>query len=173
MIYVIAYIAFIISLIAASPILARFLIYSFYKPKLDIFFTTSDEKTVIKTSEIFGEKGETSLNIRNKDKKRDMYIELHYITSKPVEIRMEVLKYVTGQELVGKLKRGFRTITKSDFLPGASVLGPLYLFKPYAEEYTLEVVAYTKMKMSEFGFPIFFGEVDLKPVSEFFTIDPS
>lgn len=169
----IAYIAFIISLIAASPILARFLIYSFYKPKLDIFFPTSEKRTVIKTSEIFGEKGESPLNIRNNDKKHDMYIELHYITSKPVEIRMEALKLITGQELVGKLKGGFRTITRSQFLPGLSVFSPLHLFNPYTEEYTLEVIAYTKMKMSEFGFPIFFGEVDLKPVSEFFTIDPS
>lgn len=169
---VITIVALILSLIAAFPIISRFLIYFFYKPSLDIYFPPPERGFVVKYSEIFTEKGETPLNIHNRDEKRDIQIEIEFVASKPVKIRSERMKDFAKIGLRGKLKGGFTFRTKPLYLPGYSTVGLSFPFEPFNEEYTLEITAHIRMKMSEFGFPIFFGEVNLKPIRKMFTVKP-
>ena len=71
MIGIISLIISIVALIASFPHLSKFLVYHFYKPKLEVFFPPSVERTEIKWSELATkERGEVNpLNIKLKDER--------------------------------------------------------------------------------------------------------
>jgi hypothetical protein len=165
----IALIALCISVIGSSPITSRFLIYYLYEPKIKIGMAFGgtcpfNGKTTFNSLEVL----DSTLNIVNTDIKRNMRIEIEFIASKPIKINPQFEGYFREQGLGGG---GFRFVTNEFYLPAHSTLGLGYPFELYYEEFTLEVIIYPKMKMSEFGLPRFFGDIDLRPVKKTFVIE--
>lgn len=100
---------------------------------------------------------------------RNIRIEIEFIASKPIKINPRFEGYFRERGLGGN---GFRFVTDDFYLPAHSTLALGYPFEPFSEEFTLEVIIYSKMKMSESGLPRFFGDIDLRPIEETFTIKP-
>lgn len=119
--------------------------------------------TTFEFSEING-----AINILHNDMERDIRIEIEFIASKPIRPDPE-FPYFKEQGLGGG---GFRFMTESFYLPAHSTLGLVYPFEQYYEEFALEVIIYSRMRMNEFGLPRFFGDIDLRPVRKTFTIEP-
>lgn len=78
---------------------------------------------------------------------------------------------ITENGLAG-FQRGFRVRTISFYLGPYTTLNIGHLFERYNKEYTLEVIVYSRSRMSEFGLPVFFGETDLQPIKTTFKILP-
>ena len=125
MIGVISLIISVVALIASLPHLSKFLVYHFYKPKLEVFFPPSNkdkmewseivERTEIKWSEIATEeRGKINpLNVRSKDK-RDLSIEMEFIIDKPWKLKQDIEKYFAKRGLGS----GFWYRTRSFHLAG-------------------------------------------------------
>ena len=119
MIGIISLIISIVALIASLPHLSKFLVYHFYKPKLEVFFPPSNkdkvkwseivERTEIKWSELATEeRGKINpLNVRSKDKA--LSIEIEFIIDKPWKLKHNIEKYFTKKGLGGRypLQSGF------------------------------------------------------------------
>jgi len=183
MIGIISLIISIVALIASLPHLSKFLVYHFYKPKLEVFFPPSNkdkvkwseivERTEIKWSELATEeRGKINpLNVRSKDK-RALSIEIEFIIDKPWKLKQDMEKYFAKRGLGGgyPLQDGFWYRTISFHLAGYSLMGLAFPFEPHPEECSLEIIIYPKVHLSEFGFPRYFGDVDLKPIKKVFKI---
>ncbi len=183
MISTISLIISLVALIASLPHFSKFLVYHFYKPKLEVFFPPSDkdkiewseivERTEINWSELATkERGKINpLNIRIKDK-RALSIEIEFIIDKPWKLKHNMEKYFAKKGLGGgyPLQGGFWYRTISFHLAGYSSMSLAFPFEPQPEECSLEIIIYPKVHLSEFGFPRYFGDVDLKPIKKVFKI---
>lgn len=183
MIGIISLIISVIALIASLPHLSKFFVYHFYRPKLEVFFPSpkedkmkwSDivERTEIKWSELTAKEGEriNPLNILSKDK-RTLSIEIEFIINKPWKLKQNMRKYFAKKGLRGgyPLQGGFWYRTRSFQLAGYISMGLAFPFEPQPEECSLGFIIYPKIHLSEFGFPRYFGDVDLKPVKKIFKI---
>ena len=79
----ISIVALTIALISSLPLLAKFLAYYFYQPRLEVFFPPPNRK-VIKWLELEN----TPLNIRNKDK-RPLSLEIEFVLDRPWKLKNE------------------------------------------------------------------------------------
>jgi hypothetical protein len=59
-----------------------------------------------------------------------------------------------------------------DFMPFPRPLSPAFPFDKLNEQLEMEITIYPKMKMSDFGLPRFFGDIDLRPFTKTFTVMP-
>jgi len=165
----IALVALCISIIGSSPITSRFLIYFLYEPKLDIVIAHFGNAT-INWSEIFrGNEEIAGIAINNKDPHRYMYVEMEIIASKPLRPRPQFVDFFIEKSVC---RDGFLFKTDLFYLPANGGGGPAFPFERYNETVTLKITIYPKMKMDEFGLPRFFGDIDLRPFTKTFTIEP-
>lgn len=157
----------LIALIAALPNLVKMGVYYLYKPKLELFFPPPNRLDKIGWSELKG----TPLNIRNRSLKF-LTVEVEYISDKPLNLRGDVGRSIVESGLTGgyPLKGGFWFRTKSLHLAGNLVLAHTFPFEASSEDCSLEVKVYPTISLSEFGFPRYFGHVELKPIKKEFQI---
>jgi len=163
---ILSLVSFILSLVASSPIISRFLIYYLYEPMMEIYLSpplpSFREVSELNMSIVL----KSGVQILNLDHKHDLQIRIEFISSKPLKPKLSSIE--------GSLSgRGFRyVITESFYVPARGTLCLTFPFEPYSEKFTLEVIVYARIKLSEFGFPVFFGEVDLRPIRRKFIIRP-
>lgn len=151
----ITFIIGLIALIAALPFALKFFIYILYRPKFEI-----------------GLQGET-INIFLRDKRR-LDINIRFVSDTPLNKKEEAKHFISGIDMTGAAKSKNRFVYKSisSSLPGYSTLGFTFPFEPGPEKCTVDIMIYPKVHLSEFGLPLYFGDVDLKPVVEILTINP-
>jgi hypothetical protein len=162
-----ALIALCISILGSSPITSRFLIYSLYEPKLDI--TIGGWSNSLKWSEIFFNDTIAGIAICNLDAERDMYVEIEFKASAPIKVRPQMETSFIERGFPSRSGFVYRMMTLH--IPANGGGGPAFPFEPYNEEVTLLITVYPRMKMSHFGLPVFFGDIDLKPYGETFIIE--
>jgi len=106
------------------------------------------------------------IHIVNLDAFHDLRIRIEILASKPLRSRFRFVKVMLSGE-------GFIYLIKEDeVLPARGTIYKVFPFEPCSEEVILEVVVYVRVSMSEFGFPLFFGEADLRPIRRKFIIRP-
>lgn len=161
----------LVALISALPNLIKFATYYLYQPKIEAFFPSPNRSPNGLDKVRWSELKRTPLNIRHKNL-RSLTIEVEYISNNFLDLRRDLGKTIIESGLTGgyPLKSGFRYKTESFPIGGNSLLALTFPFEPYSEECSLEVVIHPTIPLSEFGFPRYFGHVELKPIKKAFKI---
>ncbi len=162
-----------LALIAGLPSLTKLLVYLFYDPDLEIFFPPPDvDKNKIYWSEITpksegNREVEKPLNIRSKNQ-RTLSYQIEFKSDKALDLqRLERKLYKVS--LIGGGGFSFRR-HNSRRLPKKTTGALAVPFQPENEKCKLKIVLHPKIHLSEFGFPKYFGEVDLNPITKSFII---
>jgi hypothetical protein len=155
--------AFIISL----PNAIVFFVGYFYNAKIEAFFPPSFRYE--KGSKIIWSNLNNSyIQVRN-NKPKNFHIEIEIITEKAWQ--PETPNWFPHSRLKGgyPLRGGIWYRTESHDLPGNSQSAIKFPLTPKQENNTLEIIIHIKMRLSEFKFPAFYGEITLNPIKEKFT----
>jgi len=165
---VLTIIALLISVLASFPILSKFYIYYSYAPPLDI--TIGSFNTTIPWSQIYGPNGSIAgIAIINKDVDRDMTVQMEIKVNDTVQLRPNMQNYF--ETVPTRNGFMFRLIT-SLYLPANGGGGPTFPFEPLDASLKIDITVYPTMKMSEFGLPTFFGDVELQSFTKEFIVVP-
>jgi hypothetical protein len=160
----------IFALIVSIPNAIIFFVGHFYKPKIEAFFAPSfqfEKNAKI----IWSQLNNTLIQVRN-NTSRNLLIEIEVITEKPWQHNPDASALILYSGLKGgyPLKGAFWVKTKVLDIPGNSGNGFTFPLIPQQENNLLEIIIHPRIKLSEFKFPTFYGEVYLNPIKEKFTI---
>jgi hypothetical protein len=152
----------VLAIIAGWLTIPPFLFGTFYRPKLEIFLPPSfhyEKNATIRWSEI------SDINIRNNTSRR-FTIQVEVKIDKPWSSRIQASNLYPSRGIGG----GFWA--QSIELPIAGGLGSAltFPFEPEPEDCSLDLVVYPRFRLSEFGFPRYFGEIDSHPIRAHYRV---
>jgi hypothetical protein len=158
----------IVAFIAALPTIIGFFVSHFYKPNIEVFFPPKFhyEKDVrVKWD------GLKNPNVRN-NTSRIFQVELEIISLRPwqVDPKMQVRFPHAGlrKEIPGK--GGFWRKTNSFEL--SSQMSFTFPLIPEQQDNNIRLIIHPRIKLAEFGFPSFYGEILLRSLEFTFMIEP-
>ena len=173
----------VIGAIGGFPAILKWCIYSFYRPRIMVFFPPVNNLppvypggTVKASDRIFGP--QFGPHIINKSGKT-LKLRVEFIPDKIVIEDTDATKFGSFKVKNGKLiytpffvLENMKTLSEEREFP--SDFFELALPFPYkvTEEFILNIIIYPKIHLSEFGLPRYIGEIELKPIKAEFRIIP-
>lgn len=158
----------IVAFIAALPTIIGFFISHIYKSKIEIFFPPKfhyEKDAKVKWN------GLENPNVRN-NKNKVFQVELEIISLQPWQInpRMQNMFPHGGLRKEVQGKGGFwRKTNRFELSSQMSFIFPLI---PVQQHNIIRIIIYPRIKLSEFGFPSFYGEISLRSIEFTFIIEP-
>lgn len=154
-----------VTLLASLPILAKYGIYYLYTPDIDIYF--EDRTCPLFWSELES----TGINFNNSDDKR-------YKIAYEIRINRgwEYDTEETNKQYHTQIREGWQTHRREQFGERDIILSkdtsqvqtqwgiPRFPLTPEEESAIVDILVFPRTELSEFGFPGFFPEIELKPV---------
>lgn len=167
----------IIALVASLPSLLGIIISHLYKPNVDILIVAPPSGNNMGNSHYTHDQQVRwsdlkFLNIRNFTS-RTFRIEIQINTKEPWKENPATARFFPHNG-IGKgypFNEGFWIKTDyMEFAGGGHVMGLIFPYTPEPNENTISITVNLKINLSEFGFPSFYGEINLKPIKSIFRV---
>lgn len=154
----------ILALLGSSPFWARIYMHYRYSPDIELSLPPNDEGNQREWNDLYNEEVSPIISVNNQTAKTfSLHLEFYAEHASDIIDDRKVIDF-------GLSERGFRVVTEEFKLGSNNLRTTPFPLAPHSFPCEIEVDVVPKVNLSEFGFPPFFGSVELQPRRFKYTI---